>query len=110
MIMGGVVLLGSVTSGAGIAAPLFLGPFLVFIAGIRVTIHGVVGVFLMAMVALMMSAAVMVLMLMLRLALLPMLGMWTGARGSLRCQGSGEDERDRADNRLHFNSPKRVKL
>jgi hypothetical protein len=108
MIMGRVVLLGSVTFGAGIAALLFLGPFLVFIAGIRVTIHGVLGVSLMAMVALMMSAAFMVLMLM--LAILPMLGMRTGARGSLRCQGSSEDERDRADNRLHFNSPKGVKL
>jgi hypothetical protein len=104
--MGRVVLLGLGAFGTDIAADLFGARFLMFVAGARLTIHRVLGVILMAMMALMMSAAFMVLM----LAILPMLGMRTGARGSLRRQGSSEDKRDRADNRLHFNSPKRVKL
>jgi hypothetical protein len=105
MVMGRVVLLGLGAFGTDIAADLFGARFLMFVAGARLTVHWVLGVTMMAMVV---SAAFMVLVLM--LAILPMLGMRTGARGSLRRQGSSEDKRDRADNRLHFNSPKRVKL
>lgn len=107
MVMGRVVLLGPGAFGTGIAADLFGARFLVFVAGARLTVHWVLGVTMMAMVV---SAAFMVLVLVLMLAILPMLGMRTGARGSLRRQGSSADKRDRADNRLHFNSPKRVKL